>query len=295
MSNWKNLLIASYRSVTWPLRKIMLRKMKQNASVPIAILYYHRVANEYSNPWTISHRDFEQQMSWMQKHFDMISLDEVQRRIKTGNSCPAVSITFDDGYAENCSFALPLLLERRIPVTYFVTTHHTTHGKSFQHDVDRGQPLAPNSIDSLRALVNAGVEIGSHTRTHRNLGTCFDKNIIYDEVIAATLELESMLDFSIRYFAFPFGQHTDLNPVVFELLQEYGFSGVCSAYGGVNAIDGDGFHLQRIHGDPNLGRIKNWLSLDPRCFHVQKYDWKSELERIPQPDHQAESLQESEA
>ena len=293
MSHWKNLLIDSYRSVTWPLRKFMLLRMKQQVSVPIAVLFYHRVADEHPNPWTISHRDFERQMTWMQDNFDMISLDEVQRRIKTGNSRPAVSVTFDDGYAENCSFALPLLLERRIPVTYFVTTHHTTHGKPFPHDLDRGQPLAPNSIDSLRALVNAGVEIGAHTRTHRNLGQCFDKNVIYDEVVAATLELETMLDFSIRYFAFPFGQPEDLNPVVFELLQENGFSGVCSAYGGINEIGGDGFHLQRIHGDPNFSRMKNWLTMDPRWFKASKYDWQKELEKIPVPVPKSKSLQES--
>ena len=294
MSYWTDLLIKSYHGVTWPFRSMVLRKMQQNASVPITILFYHRVANENPNPWTISEGDFETQISWMQDNFDMISLDEAQRRIKTGNSTPSIAITFDDGYSENCSFAIPMLLERRIPLTYFVTTYHTTHNKPFPHDIERGQPLAPNSIESLRTLVNAGIEIGAHTRTHLNLGECFDKDVLYDEVIAATRELESMPDFSIRYFAFPFGQTTNLNPYVFELLREHGFSGVCSAYGGLNEIHGDAFHLQRIHGDPNFIRMKNWLGMEPRWFNVARYDWKTELQSIPTPSTETnKSLQET--
>ena len=293
MSFWRDLLIDSYRNVTWPLRHAIMRKLQRTETVPITILFYHRVANEQPNPWTISEQDFETQLTWMQDKFDMISLDEAQRRIKIGNSKPAISITFDDGYAENCSFAIPLMLERRIPITYFVTTHHTTHSKPFPHDIDRNQPLAPNSIESLKALVNAGVEIGAHTRTHLDLGACTNPDVIYDEVIAATREMETMLDFSIRYFAFPFGQREHLNPLVFQLLKDHGFSGVCSAYGGLNEINGDSFHLQRIHGDPNFSRMKNWLSMEPRWFNVKRYDWKSQLAGLALPRADEKTLQES--
>ena len=295
MPDWRSLLIDSYRTVTWPWRKFMMRRMQKNSTVPISVLFYHRVANEELNPWSISQADFEMQIAWMQENFDMISLDEVQHRIKNGNSRPAISITFDDGYAENCSFALPMLLERRIPVTYFVTTHHTTHNRPFLHDVQRGKPLAPNSIDTLKALANAGVEIGAHTRTHIDLGTCTDPDVIYDEVIAATREMETMLDYSIRYFAFPYGQRQNLNPLVFRLLQDHGFSGVCSAYGGLNAVRSDSFHLQRIHGDPNFSRMKNWLNLEPRLLNVSRYDWRRELSKLPLPKSSNKNLQESKA
>ena len=106
MPDWRSLLIDSYRTVTWPWRKLMMRRMQKNSTVPISVLFYHRVANEELNPWSISQADFEMQIAWMQENFDMISLDEVQHRIKNGNSRPAISITFDDGYAENCSFCL---------------------------------------------------------------------------------------------------------------------------------------------------------------------------------------------
>lgn len=278
MNYWKELLIDAYRLATMPARTLRLRRWKRDNQVPLAVLFYHRVANDHPNPWTISEQAFVRQVDWLQKHFDLVSLHEVQRRIRTGNSRPAVSITFDDGYSDNCSFALPMLIERGIPVTYFVTTWHTAHRKPFPHDVEQGQPLAANSIESLKALSNAGVEIGAHTGTHVDLGSIDDQQAIYDEVIGATKKMEAMLDTSIRYFAFPFGQKENLNANVFQLLEDHNFSGVCSAYGGFNLVHGDSFHLRRIHGDPDFARFRNWLGYDPRLLRPDDYDWRSLVE-----------------
>ncbi len=292
MSAWRNGLINFYRYATWPWRWSVQSKLKQSSHVPVSILFYHRVADDYPNPWTISRGNFQQQIDWMSDQFDMVSLAETQKRIREGNERPAVAITFDDGYADNCNFALPMLIERNIPVTYFVTTYHTTHNRPFPHDMEREQPLPPNSIESIRALANAGVEIGGHTRTHIDLGSGLDGETIFDEVIAATREMESMIDSPIRYFAFPFGQRENLDPRVFDVLHENGFAGVCSAYGGINPIDGEAFHLQRMHGDPSLARIQNWLTGDPRTFHVNKYDWRAELAKtMPRPTAQSSTVE----
>ena len=280
MSALKNSLIQAYHYITWPWRKYETAQREKKLSIPISILFYHRVANEHPNDWTISESDFERQIDWMQKNLDLISLNEAQKRIRTGNSRPAVSITFDDGYAENCSFALPLLIERNIPFTYFVTTYHTTHNKPFPHDVKRGQPLPTNTIESLRALANAGVEIGAHSRTHPDFGQLLDEKTLFDEVIAATLEMEVLIDRPIRYFAFPYGQKNNLDPRVFQLLADHGFFGVCSAYGGLNEMHGDDFHLQRLHGDPSFDRVTNWLTCDPRLHLVKRYDWHRELQNL---------------
>ena len=76
------------------------------------VLFYHRVADTHPNQWTISTKLFERQMRWLRDRFDVISLREAQQRIRRGtNSRMAVSITFDDGYADNCDFAIPLLHE----------------------------------------------------------------------------------------------------------------------------------------------------------------------------------------
>ena len=239
MNTFRSHLIDAYRWSTMALRKYNFRQAQKAGTVPCMILFYHRVADEHPNPWSMSDAEFEEQITWMQENFDMVSLEECQNRIRSGhNTRPTLSITFDDGYADNCNFAMPMLIKRKIPVTYFVTTHHTTNNQPFQHDVDRGQPLAPNTIESLKALANAGIEIGGHTRTHPDLASISDPDQLFDEVITATREMEALIGKPIRYFAFPFGRVEHLNPAVFKMLKENGILGVCTTQGGVNDIGG---------------------------------------------------------
>lgn len=236
-------------------------------------LYYHRVADTHLNSWSIRMDDFREQILWMKEAYDMISLEEAQRRIREGNRRPAIAITFDDGYSENNEEAIPFLLSEQVPFTYFVTTDHTINQKPFPHDVEEGTPLPTNTVESLRAMANAGVDIGAHTRTHLDLGKATDPDLIFDEIVVATREMERAIGHPLNYFAFPYGQYCNLNNNVFKLLKQAGFKGVCSAYGGWNSVGDDAFHIQRLHGDPNFPRIKNWLGFDPRLAGVERYDY----------------------
>ena len=273
MSLKKSKLIDAYRIATSPLRSLMMYRRRRAGTVPVFIVFYHRIADQHPNAWTMTNDQFTQQIDWFQKRFDLVDLAECQRRIASGNnSRPTLSITFDDGYAENCEHALPMLVERKIPVTYFIAGQ-TQKQQPFPHDLANHTPLAPNTVESILAMASAGIEIGAHTRTHCDLGSLTDPDQIVDEVLTATREMEAMLDRPIRYFAFPFGQFENLNDDVFHMLRRAGIEGVCSAYGGWNNIGGDAFHLQRIHGDPDLSRVKNWLSFDPRIAHQPRYDY----------------------
>ncbi len=264
-------LINLYRILTLPYRAIQMSRFKKQGQVPIGILFYHRVDDEHPNPWTICMEEFEKQITWMQENFDLVSLEECQKRIASGfNDRPTLSITFDDGYADNCVEALPMLVEHGIPVTYFVTTEHTLQQKPFQHDLDLGQNVEPNNLETLRALANAGIEIGAHTRTHPDLGRTLDPDVLYDEIIAATVELENAIDQKIKYFAFPFGKLENLNRSVFKLCREHGMAAACTATNCLNFPGDDPFILNRIHGDSNFDRLRNWLTLDPRIVRKNR-------------------------
>ena len=276
MDVWKKIKIEGFRWATMPYRWSSRRFHCRRGTMPIGVLFYHRVDDEYPNPWTISNRQFEQHVNWLQKNFDLISLEELQRRMRNGDSHrPAVSITFDDGYADNSAYALPMLIERKIPVTYFVTLDNVLNQTPFSHDVARGIELPVNTVESLQLLSRSGIEIGAHSRTHPNLGAIADENALYDEVIAATNELEELVQQKIRYFAFPFGQMENLNARVFQMLHNHGIEAVCSAHGGFNEIGDDPFYLRRFHGEPELTYLKNWLTLDPRKRWAPGFDWRS--------------------
>ena len=282
MNPLKYSALAAYYYGTYPLRLWREACLMPRNFSPVMILFYHRVADNWPNPWTISTRQFERHLDWICGRFETISLAEAQQRIRAGkNRRPAVCITFDDGYADNCRSAIPILIRRRIPVTYFVSLDYVLHGCPFPHDEKAGTPLGVNTLSDLRDMARAGVEIGAHTRTHPDLGQVFDEAELYDEIVAARDDLAAEIRHPVRYFAFPYGMPENLSAAAFRMAARAGYEGVCTAYGGYNfpttrnnaASFGAGdpspwtdpsFHLRRIHGDPELVAVKNWLKIDPR-------------------------------
>jgi peptidoglycan/xylan/chitin deacetylase (PgdA/CDA1 family) len=242
------------------------------------VLFYHRIADDLASPWTMSNRMFERQIRWLKRHFEMVSLAEAQHRVSGDhNHQPCVTITFDDGYADNCRRALPLLIEEKIPCTYFVSSQHVIDGVPFSHDVANGRPLAPNTPRQIRELASSGIDIGAHTRTHADLGRITDPNLLVDELVGARQELEELTSASVRYFAFPYGQHVNLSAPAFQLARSAGYAGVCSAYGGYNLPGDDPFHLQRIPADDSMIQLKNWTTFDPRKLRsTRRYEYQTQ-------------------
>jgi peptidoglycan/xylan/chitin deacetylase (PgdA/CDA1 family) len=272
LSPWKRRLLGAYYYATLAGRCWRNRSAALAGKAPVMIVFYHRVADQFPNDWTISRHDFTRQIDWLERRFDIVSLAEAQQRLRDGNTQPSVSITFDDGYAENCDFALPLLLSRQIPCTYFVASQFAISGEPFPHDVAAGNPLPPNTIEQLRALADNGIEIGGHTRTHADLGSITDRDRLRDEVVGSRQDLEDTVGCAIRYFAFPYGLRENLNADVFDLAQRENFDGVCSAYGDYNFPGADPFHLRRIHADPEFVRFRNWLTVDRRKLARGNHD-----------------------
>lgn len=270
MNLLKQAMLAAYYMATLPERRRAAIVRAARQTEPVCVLFYHRVADRHPNPWTMSRAQFAAQLRWMQARFDLVDLAEAQRRIASGrNRWPTACITFDDGYAENLEFALPLLIREKIPCTYFVTTSHVLEGRPFPHDVAAGTPLPPNSLSDLRDLAASGVEIGAHARSHIHLGDV-PQEVLEDEIVGSKRELEQALDRQIHYFAFPFGQKADLSTAAFRIAHAAGYQGVCSAHGGYNFPGDDPFYLRRIHADPQLVRLKNWLTVDPRKVAGQR-------------------------
>lgn len=270
----KEPLLGMYYLATLPARRQAAARRAARGQSPVTVLFYHRVADQHPNDWTISNDRFLAQMEWIRHRFEIISLIEAQQRIAGDQSSdPAVCITFDDGYADNCETALPWLLDHDVPFTYFVATDHVRSGEPFPHDEAAQVPLVPNSVEQIRELAAAGVEIGAHTRSHCDLGQLDDEQALHDEIVGSKRDLEELIERPVRYFAFPFGLPQNLSSAAFRTAFRAGYWGVCSAYGGYNVPGDDAFHLQRVHGDPSWARFCNWLTIDPRKMtFVDRFD-----------------------
>jgi len=247
------------------MRRRAMAKMASAGRAPISALFYHRVADTHPNDWTIGCDGFERHVDYCRQNFDLVSLSEIQNRCTTGRSYrPAVSFTFDDGYAENCDFAIPLLVSHQIPCTYFVSLQNILTGQSFGHDLQAGQPLPVNTIKEVRQMADAGIEIGLHSLTHIDFDEVTCRKTLKREITDAKAQLADLVGHPIRYFAFPFGLPKQLTPQAIEMVHEAGMLGFCSAYGAYNLVGQDPFHIRRIHGDGNFERLENWLTFDQR-------------------------------
>lgn len=258
-ANWTRLLLTS------PGRRMRIQEWCARRMAPLSVSFYHRVADVHPNDWTISRDGFRQHIEHCRRYFDVVSLHELQRRVVLRDSPrPAIAVTFDDGYRENCEFAIPLMIEHAVPCLYFVAVDHVVKQKPFSHDESVGQPLAVNSVQQLRDMSDYGIEIGLHTRNHVDFARVHDRGTIQSEIIDAKDELEQLIGKPVRYFAFPYGMLDQLTQAAIEAVHEAGLVGFCSAYGGYNYPGGDAFHIRRFHADPDFTRFRAWAGFDER-------------------------------
>jgi peptidoglycan/xylan/chitin deacetylase (PgdA/CDA1 family) len=100
----------------------------------LSVLAYHRVLPE-RDPLLDGEpgaSQFEHRMRWVRANFDVLPLGEAVRALRE-NRLPrrALSITFDDGYADNYGVALPILRRLGLPATFFVATGYLDGGCMF--------------------------------------------------------------------------------------------------------------------------------------------------------------------
>jgi peptidoglycan/xylan/chitin deacetylase (PgdA/CDA1 family) len=131
-----------------------------------------------------------------------------------------VLITVDDGFADFAEHALPALAERQLPATLYVTTGALA-GRPRATVLPAAAMLG---ADDLPALEAAGVEIGAHSHTHRQL------DLLPGREVAAELGesrgvLAALLGHRIRSFAYPHGYW---RREVRRLVGESGFDSACA-------------------------------------------------------------------
>ena len=207
------------------------------------ILCYHSI--HPSRPFRSATPEmFVAHLRWLREYCDVVPLSTlVTQRAAPRNGRPQVAITFDDGHVDNYEFALPLLVEHRMPATFYVTTGYIDRDPAVMARFTSIRrvtlpEIEPLSWEQLREFVAAGMEIGAHTFSHPNLAHLPPEQLPR-EVAEPKAEIEARLGREVGSFAYPFGQlNLHVNRAAIAAVEAAGFKTAVTAAGrGVRADD----------------------------------------------------------
>ena len=128
-----------------------IKSLMGNAiNCPVVVLCYHRVTSRLSdlNSVVVSPDNFRVQMEYLKRNFRIVRFEENWERLDT----PAVAITFDDGYADNLTEALPILKQLEVPATFFICTGNIDTCNEFWWDALERMVSGPNGYSARFAL-----------------------------------------------------------------------------------------------------------------------------------------------
>lgn len=172
------------------------------------ILAYHRIPEKgHGDALHVPKQLFRDQLAYLVDHgYHFLSLASWIDSLRAGAAswhAKQVVLTFDDGFVDFATQALPVLLEHKAPATVFLIT-----GKLGQ-DVDMagyGQGVRFMSEAEVRELRPRGISLGSHTVTHAQLTNVSDEEL-WRELAESKARLAELGEARLP-LAYPWGQCT---------------------------------------------------------------------------------------
>ncbi len=199
--------------------------------IGVPILAYHKISND-DNVYSIPPELFDSQMQYLAENgFTAISLPQLADGLAGKSVLPTkpVVITFDDGYEDNFTTALPILEKYGLRAAVFIA-------------VNKVGQAGYLSWEQIQSMQERSIDIGSHTLSHTDLTTLSHAQW-EQEIRNSKLEMEQRLRKPVTFLAYPHGQ---FSPAMFEYLKRAGYNGAFSGITGLNFKDTNLYELKRI-------------------------------------------------
>jgi peptidoglycan/xylan/chitin deacetylase (PgdA/CDA1 family) len=210
------------------------------------IICYHCVkdeANSYLRPTKVA--DFENQMQYLSKVCNPVSLESLAQHFQNGTSLPsrAIAVTFDDGYQDNYENAYPILRKYKMPATIFLTTRFIDTGEIPPWDKGyyKAEKVLMLSWEQVRQMSHNGISFGSHTLTHPFL-TRISAKQAREEIHLSKDIIEQQIGRPVTMFSYPSG---DFDSEIKGIVKEAGYSAAVSTIPGYNSTRDDVHALKR--------------------------------------------------
>lgn len=166
------------------------------------VLMYHKVLPVPADPWTVSPEQLAAQLDLLiTRGHTAIACRQIIEHLDSGRPLPdrPVLITFDDGYVNNLTHALPVLRERGLRATLFVPTGYL----GLTNQWDQGQESLLGEA-ALRSLDEHVFEVGLHSHRHQNYrGMTIEQ--IADDLRQCVARLRAARINAVPAIAYPYG------------------------------------------------------------------------------------------
>lgn len=230
------------------------------------VIFCLHSVNPAASHSTIHPDSFDRIVAWLTTHTDVMDVESLLDADRTGNTRPAVALTFDDGHRDNLTHALPIVRHYGATFTAFVTVgaierdaRAVNRFKSVLRQETADFELL--SWDDAEELIANGCMIGSHTWDHPMLSHLSDEGIEFQlraskEVITKRLGLTNI---GMCYPYGKFGRNVDERVV--RATERAGYTyGLCVEHRGVAKNEGR-FAIPRfIINDGNLDMLSRQVS-----------------------------------
>ncbi len=178
-------------------------------SKKLVILIYHRIGSGTNSPIDIPISAFEEQLNYLADCFQIVSLDQAISLIHSNQVDRDLAVlTFDDGYFDFYSNALPILLRRKFPAVLYLATHFVDTATPFPWDM---YPLSayphvrPLTWSEVTEISRSGlITIGSHTHLHKRVDR-MSNSALAEDLQTANQLIRSHLGETPIHFAYPRG------------------------------------------------------------------------------------------
>lgn len=232
--------------------------VERTLKVPILMFHYISVPPEdsdiYRHDLSVGPNVFRAHLITLREQgYTSITLSDLLYAIELGKPLPEkpVVLTFDDGYRDNYTNAFPIMKEEGFVGNFFVITNLIEeYNENYM------------TWEQLREMQAAGMEIGSHTKSHADLPGMPYEEIWYELAGSRTI-LEHRLGQEVRTFCYPFGK---FDPGVAHLTKEAGYWIGVSTKQGLIHTNGNIMTLRRVRVrggqfPPELMKIINyWMN-----------------------------------
>lgn len=219
----------------------------------IPILMYHsisRCSNHRFRRFTVSPERFAEQMDYLARQgYVPITVSAMAEGIRGRASLPerAAVITFDDGFADFYTQALPVLRRHGFSATLFLVTSYVAGtSRWLAAEGEGGRPLL--DWDQIAEISASGIECGGHTHTHPQLDA-LPSGRAREEIERCRDILEERLCVSVRSFAYPFGYY---NSSVKRAVRRAGYKSACAVNYRTSSVADDPFALSRLIIMPDM-------------------------------------------